>query len=304
MRTEVEIMRTYQICEFIDGGGFADVFRVVLWGTTEHFAMKKLREFRDPEQRRRFAREVKMIQELKHDRIIKVVDANLDVEQPFYVMKLMAGGSLASWAGRLPIPNVRLILTQLVDALAYIHAHSGLHRDIKPENLLVDERGNFAVGDFGLGNNPRFTVMFTANAAGTWGYMAPELHYPNAVATPASDIYSAGATVFNLLTGVHPASAPMLDPARYRSDVPNDLRALILLMVAVDPRQRPTAAAVREALTSMRPVQSSGLDAMAMAPSARNAFRPRAPAESNDSSVLKALFGIGIFALIAVALSK
>jgi serine/threonine protein kinase len=193
----------------------------------------------------------------------------------------MTGGPLAQWAGRLPVANVRLVLTQLLDAIAHIHARNGLHRDIKPENLLVGPDGNFSVGDFGLGNNPRFTVMFTAHAAGTWGYMAPELGLPNAVATRAADIYSAGATIFNLLTGIHPGEAKTLDPAMYRSDVPNDLRALILKMVSADPRLRPTATAARDALSEKRPA-----------------------AKSDGSGVVAAIVGFGVLALIAAALSE
>lgn len=280
--------RMYKIIKYIDGGGFADVFSATLDGVNEVFALKMLREFRDPEQRRRFAREVKMIQDLNHDRIIKVVEANLTAEQPFYVMKFMTGGSLAHWAGRLPIANVRLLLVQLLDAIAHIHARNGLHRDIKPENLLVGPDGNFSVGDFGLGNNPRFTMLYTAHAAGTWGYMAPELSLPNAVATRAADVYSVGATIFNILTGIHPGKAKTLDPAIYKPGIPDDLRAIVLSMVSANPSQRPTASAARDALQG-KPARGTS---------------QTPPKSTGGSGALAALVGLGIFALVATTLSK
>ena len=167
----------YDLYELIGGGGFADVYRAVLRGTRRQFALKLLRDFRNLDARHRFVREVRMLRGLKHERVIKLIDANTNAEQPFYVMPLMSGGAMTAWAGRLPFANARVVLAQVLDFLAYLHAQGGLHRDIKPDNFLVDASGNFAVGDFGLGNNPRYTVLMTAHAAGTWGYVAPVLQH-------------------------------------------------------------------------------------------------------------------------------
>lgn len=274
----------YDLYESIGGGGFADVYRAVLRGTTRQFALKLLRDFRNPDARHRFAREVRMLRGLKHERVVKLIDANTNAEQPFYVMPLMSGGAMTAWAGRLPFTNVRVVLAQVLDFLVYLHAQGGLHRDIKPDNLLVDAKGNLAVGDFGLGNNPRYTVLMTAHAAGTWGYVAPELSEPNARATSAADIYSLGATMFHLVTGMHPKDATTLDPLWVRPDIPPDIRSWILAMVRPDPRQRPTAS---QLLVVVDPGRSR-----------------RQPKASTDAAAgVAALFALGAFALIAAAAS-
>lgn len=271
--------RNYVRMELIGGGGFADVWRAVLEGTTQEYALKMLRDYRDPDARHRFEREVKMLQGLRHPRVIPLVEANVIAEIPFYVMPLMRGGTLTAWAGRLPPDNLRIILVQLLEFLSYLHAQGGLHRDIKPDNLLVDAAGNFAVGDFGLGNNPRYTVMMTAHAVGTWGYIAPELTQPAAKATPAADVYSAGATVFHLATGVHPKDARTLDPWTLRRDLPSDLREVILQMVRVDPRTRPSAQTL---LTALVP-------------------RPKQDSKKPNSDGVKVLVGLGFLAAMVIA---
>lgn len=285
-------MAHYQLIEVIGGGGFADVWRAIRQDTREEVAVKMLRDYLNSEARHRFAREVRMIQGLRHRRVIRMIEANVDATQPFYVMPLMKGGALTRWAGNLPAPTVRGILTELADFLTYLHEQGGFHRDIKPDNLLVDSAGQFAVGDFGLGNNPRYTVMFTAHAAGTWGYVAPELTKPGAQVTAASDIYSLGASLFHLLTGMHPAQAAALDPWMYRRDIPVDLRNLVVQMVHPDPKCRPSA---RWILQVLAPQQVP---------------KPQvAPAQSDSSSgdFWKALLGIGgvaaVLALVAAAAS-
>lgn len=276
-------MRIYDMLEVIGTGGFADVWRVVLRGTDEVYALKLLRDYRDPDARRRFEREVRMIEGLRHPRVIRLVEANLTTERPFYVMPLMRGGSLTKMAGQLPAASVRMVLVQLLDFLAYLHGQGGLHRDIKPDNLLVDEQGNFAVGDFGLGNNPRFTVMMTAHAFGTYGYAAPELSKPGAKATSAADIYSLGATIFHLLTGIHPKDASTLDPWMAGAHVQADVRALVVQMVHPDPARRPSA---REVLNRLAPPKPQAA--------------PK-PSPSNDG--VKVLVGFGILAALVAALS-
>ena len=234
-------MRNYQLVELVGSGGFADVWRAVVVGTTEEYAIKMLRDFRNIDARHRFEREVRTIQGLNHPRAIRLIEANTTTEKPFYVMPLMRGGALTARAGHLSNSDILTILIGLLDFLAYFHAQGGLHRDIKPDNLLIDAAGYFTVGDFGLGNNPRYTVMMTAHAVGTWGYAAPELSLPNAQATPAADIYSLGATTFHLLTGVHPKDANSLDPWSVRPDIPALLRSYVVMMAQSNPSHRPTA---------------------------------------------------------------
>ena len=257
-------MVTYHLQEKVGDGGFADVYRAIHSETKAIVAVKILRDYMNPEARKRFEREVRLLEGLRHERIMPLLAYNLTAQQPFYVMPLMTGGVLTRWAGGLSTDSLRAILCELASVLAFVHQQGGLHRDIKPDNLLVDSAGRVAVGDFGLGNNPRYTVIFTQHAAGTPGYAAPEL-MTGGFASQASDIYSLGATIFHLLTGIHPMLAGSLDPWTVRPDFPADLRSLILMMVHHDPRYRPTADAllvalgVRKQATSPQKPDNSGL---------------------------------------------
>ena len=287
-------MANYQLLEKIGGGGFADIWRAVREDTMEEVAIKMLRDYHNRDARHRFQREVRMLKGLRHRRVIRMIEANVEAEQPFYVMPLMKGGALTRWAGHLDSQILRGILIELADFLAYLHEQGGFHRDIKPDNLLVDATGQFAVGDFGLGNNPYYTVMFTANAAGTWGYIAPELTRQGAQATAAADIYSLGASLFHLLTGVHPAQHSSLDPWLLRRDIPADLRNLVLQMVQPDPAHRPTAKWILQVLNP---------------PKEQPRPQPAASktTSSSGSDIWKAVVGFGgvaaVLALIAAAVS-
>lgn len=239
-------MITYRLMERIDGGrgGFADVYRAVSSDTGREVAVKMLRDYQDLDARRRFQREVRILRSLRHSGIVSILDYNLELPQPFYVMPLMTGGCLTRWAGRLEPRVLRVLLLKLSSVLALLHSRGTLHRDVKPDNIFVDEKGNCAVGDFGLGNDPRCTMTFTLSNVGTPGYAAPELAEGWGAASAASDIYSLGATVFHLQTGVHPTKAGHLESWVLRRAVPPDLRRMVAWMMQRDPSKRPTATQV------------------------------------------------------------
>jgi serine/threonine protein kinase len=127
--------------------------------------------------------------------------------------------------------------------------------------------------------------------------MAPELAYRTDGASPASDVYSLGATLFHAITGVSPPHLPVLplDPATYRTDVPADLRLWVILMTDMNPRQRPTAGAFAMAM-------KASLARPANAGPGVSSYEPRAG--DGFSGMLSAALGIGAVALVANALLK
>jgi eukaryotic-like serine/threonine-protein kinase len=241
-------MKKYDVHEKLGEGGFGEVFRATRLSDNLVVAIKFLHAGAGADERHRFEREVKLIGGHQHPKIIKLLDYDLTAERPYYVMPYMRGGPLTRWVGKLPIENVRAVLRGLLDVLVYMHRTGGIHRDLKPDNVLVDGEGQIALGDFGHGNSPKYTVKFTLTAAGTPGYAAPELFRPGGLASPSSDIYSLGATIFHLLTGIHPVGAGTLDLQHHAPDVPVDLKDLVKRMVARDPTQRPTAEQLAEML--------------------------------------------------------
>jgi len=234
-------MFEFEFKEWIARGGFADVYRAVRKDNGQEIAVKVLRDFTNADCRRRFVREVRTLEALKgRTGIVPILGYDLNAERPYYVMPLMKGGTLAAWAGRLDHGVVRSLLRYFADVLQHIHDRGGLHRDFKPANVLVDGDGNPSLGDFGLGNDPHCTVILTAHACGTPGYMAPELSNPFGAASTASDVYALGASIFELLTGINPGKATDLDPWSYNKAIPEDLRNMVLHMVQPQPHARPS----------------------------------------------------------------
>jgi tRNA A-37 threonylcarbamoyl transferase component Bud32 len=110
----------------------------------------------------------------------------------------------ANSAGFFEVEDIKKWVWQLCDAMDYAHRQKVVHRDIKPANLMINERGELKVGDFGIGRTVADTVnRVTKNAAGTPPYMSPQQTMGER-AVPGDDIYSIGATIYDLLTGDPP----------------------------------------------------------------------------------------------------
>ena len=186
-----------------------------------------------------------------HRHIVTVHDVFDDAGTPCLVARFMTGGSLADRlerapAGRLEPQEVIAAGREIADALAHAHAHGVVHRDVKPDNVWIDAEGEAALGDFGVavaeGEN--------ADPAGTPRYAAPEqtLGEP---ATPRSDLFALGVTLYELLCGVRPFETK--DVLRVRTPaapsslvpgVPEELDRLLLELLAQDPADRPAGAAL------------------------------------------------------------
>lgn len=225
----------------INSGGFGDVFQATQIGSARTVAVKMLRDYHNADSRRHFHREVQLLRSLGINGIIELLDYNLTAEPPFYVMPYMSGGTLEQWVGKLPLPNVIGVARWLTNLVLQLHSKNQLHRDIKPDNILLDDTGGLKIADFGLGNDPRFTMVFTGHGAGTAGYAAPEVAEHGMIGTKESDIYSLGATLFHLLTGVHPRKARSFDVWQYDRGIPKALRDVLLDMLRPMPQQRPNA---------------------------------------------------------------
>ena len=128
----------------------------------------------------------------------------------FFVMRAIQGRSLEQviqQAGKLPMPIVLSILSQVGSALAYAHRFRVVHRDIKPANILIDEDGNAVVTDFGIAKaaeSPSHT--HTGALVGTPAYMSPEQCNSEEV-SGATDQYALGVVAYEMMTGCRPSPA-------------------------------------------------------------------------------------------------
>jgi len=154
--------------------------------------------------RAQFKRELKTIALLEHPAIVPVHDVGEDDGQSYFVMRYMAGGSLASMLerGKFSLQDTARIIERVALALDHAHNQKIIHRDIKPDNILFDTQNNPYISDFGVAKitEAAYTATQDGRIIGTPGYMSPEQANGEKVDS-RSDIYGMGAMIYQMLSG-------------------------------------------------------------------------------------------------------
>lgn len=175
-------------------------------------AIKKVRKTlsADPVVRDRLANEARLLQRVKHPNVVRAVDSGHDPSgHPYLVMDRAHGtplDQLIAKTGPLPYARVAVIARQLLAGLAAIHAAGVVHADVKSNNIMVGDADHVVIIDFGLARSLSRTDL-RGLIAGTPSYIAPEV-IGGAPPTSASDVYAAGAVVYEMLTGQLPFQGP------------------------------------------------------------------------------------------------
>lgn len=198
----------YQILEEIGRGGMGVIYRARQRHSRRIVALKRLLIYNAdcPDTLIRFRREAEAAASLDHTNILPIYEVGESDGVPFFSMKFAVGGSVRN-AEAFFKNEPRKALTMLAKvARAVAHAHSQgiLHRDLKPGNILLDGKGEPLVSDFGLAKwlDATTDLTRTLTVFGTPGYIAPEQAQSAAASlTPAADVYSLGAILFELLVG-------------------------------------------------------------------------------------------------------
>ena len=260
----------YQIEDEIGRGGMAVVYRARDLRLERLVAIKVLPPelAHDPALGTRFTREAQTSAQLAHAHIVPIYDVGERDGIAYFVMALVDGGNVAQLLEhqpRRPVDEVRRLLCETADALAYAHLRGVIHRDMKPDNILLDaESGRAMVTDFGIARaiegGARLTL--TGAALGTPTYMSPEQAVGERDLDGRSDLYSLGVLGYQMLTGRPPFSAgnsmalllkhvserprPI---AELRPEAPKAMCEAIERALKKAPEDRwPTAAAFRDAL--------------------------------------------------------
>jgi TolB-like protein/tRNA A-37 threonylcarbamoyl transferase component Bud32 len=219
----------YEVLEQIGCGGMGVIYRARQRHSRRIVAVKRVLSYRADSHGalQRFRREAEAVASLDHPNILSIHEVSESEDgMPFFSMKFAEKGSLQENAASLrdePRKCVQL-MAKVAHAVEYAHSRGVLHRDIKPGNILLDDRGEPLVSDFGLaklldGNNDLTRSLTTF---GTAGFIAPEQAGDAAVdLTPAADVYSLGAVLFNLLAGRPPfVGSNPLSVIRQASETP------------------------------------------------------------------------------------
>ncbi len=245
----------YQIKSEIGRGGMATVYLARDPSSNREVAIKVLpREMMHNLMfRARFKRELKMVASLEHPAIVPIYDVGEDdSNQPYFVMRYMAGGSLADWIkkGALPLGDTALIVEQIAAGLEYAHRKNIIHRDIKPDNVLFDVNNHPYLTDFGIAKLTESSISVTGDPLGSPAYVSPEQAQGGEV-DARSDIYGLGVMIFEMLTGKKPyqgdsvvatavshITQPVPDILREKPDFPPEVARVIKTAMAKEKEQR------------------------------------------------------------------
>jgi beta-lactam-binding protein with PASTA domain/tRNA A-37 threonylcarbamoyl transferase component Bud32 len=243
----------YRIIRKLGSGGMANVYLAEDEELGRRVAIKLLndRYANDELFIERFRREAKSAAGLSHPNIVSIYDRG-EAEGTYYIaMEVIEGRSLKELIltrGPLPITAALTFAREILDALRFAHRHGIIHRDIKPHNILIGER--LKVTDFGIARAGTSQMTEAGSIMGTAQYLSPE-QARGAPVTAASDLYSVGIVLYEMLTGKVPFTGdspieiamkhlndPPKPPSRIRPEIPEELDQVVLRALAKQPEQR------------------------------------------------------------------
>ncbi|MGC1320678.1 MAG: protein kinase [Candidatus Udaeobacter sp.] len=309
----------YQLLEEIGRGGQGIVYRARQKDLNRIVALKVigLGPWATETHLKRFRREAKAAASLDHPSIVPIYEIGERDSSCYFSMKFVEGGQLDELAKgeSMPIRRVVELLAKVARTVHFAHEHGILHRDIKPGNILLDQKGEPHLTDFGLARlvETESTVTRTREVMGTPSYMAPEQAMGNnAAISSATDVYGLGAVLYQLLTG-HPPFAGettyettklLLDteprqPRVLNRKIDRDISTICLKCLEKDPKRRySTALALAEDLEHWlkhEPIQARRTGILA---------RSKRWVRRNPTTAIAAVLLVGLIAALGAMISK
>lgn len=252
----------YEIRHELGRGGMGVVYLARDTRLGRDVAIKVLRTT-SKEEAARLEQEAQVSATLNHPSIVTIFDFEAGFDGYFIAMELVRGEPLDKLNKTAPErirSQLRPLLVKLASALSYAHNHHVIHRDLKPANILLTDDGNIKILDFGIAARLDSEDGVSTAVCGTPFYMAPE-QIRGEAPTPASDIYSLGATAYHLATGRPPFPSGNVieahlehtppDPRDFAPHLPLDIATAILRCLAKNPRDRfPSCADLAQSIQS------------------------------------------------------
>jgi hypothetical protein len=267
---ETVLQGRYRIVRQLGQGGMGAVYEAIDQRLDTTVALKETL-FADERLRKQFEREARLLARLHHPALPRVSDHFSEGDGQFLVMQYIPGDDLSEMMARkrgpFPANQVLTWADQLLDALDYLHTQDPqiVHRDIKPQNLKLTARGQIILLDFGLAKGQAGEISRVTTAASIFGYTpnyAPLEQIQGLGTDTRSDLYSLGATLYHLLTGVKPPDAltraaaivngqpdPLVKASESNTAIAPEIDDVLEKAMAQNREQRyPTAADMRRAL--------------------------------------------------------
>ena len=246
----------YRVSARVGHGGMAEVYEAHDVINKRIVAIKLIREdvMKNPINLRRFENEATIAASLNHPNIVKIYNHGTVDGVPYIANEFIKGQNLKEaldFRSSLPLQEALDYMIQLSAALYYAHQHSIIHRDVKPDNLYLMSDGTIKLGDFGIAQTEgENNQVNNSEIVGSVHYLAPEITRGRP-ASAQSDIYAAGVTFFELLTGHVPFSkSKAIDIAvahvnekfpsikKYLPNCPKEVERIILKCVKKNPKER------------------------------------------------------------------
>ena len=245
----------YRIGALLGEGGMARVYRATgPDGAAVALKLVRADHAGDPDQRRRFAREVRAVQGITEPHLVPVLASGEHGGTPYLIQPVLDGGTLRdrlAAVGPLPLDALVRLCRHVAQGLEALHTRGIVHRDVKPANILFDAGGRAHLADFGIVKQSDASVLTRpGQQVGTVGAMAPEQLRGEPV-SPATDLYSLGCVLWEAATGaplfgdrdgMDAMFAHLHDPPPAPEGVPPGVAFVILHALAKDPAGRPPTA--------------------------------------------------------------